>query len=163
MHMYTNTCSAVASDTEKGRIGRFLSVCTAQTSSNPFQDFLIEELQSLVVFLNTDTQTPVERQQKPHINLYPLSLSSRTASEKETCFLFMMRTHQVPMFTGTFHRMWPRSRGLRLWVQWRKDGEVGLYIGSPDRIYQATGASLSITCTMEIAKGTYFSVVLLTR
>lgn len=53
----------MASDTEKGRIGTFLSVCTAQTSRNPFQDFLRDALQSLVVFLNTDTQTQVERQQ----------------------------------------------------------------------------------------------------
>lgn len=43
-HMYTNTCSA---DTEKGRIGTFFCLFALLRNSNPFQDFLIEKLESL--------------------------------------------------------------------------------------------------------------------
>ncbi len=160
--MYTNTCSAVASDTEKGRIGRFLSVCTAQTSSNPFQDFLIEELQSLVVFLNTDTQTQVEQQQKPHMKLsglYPLSLSPATLQAKKrpaSClwwehikYLYVYR--HILQDVASLTRVEIVSAVEERWGGWGF-----LYIGLPDRTYQATGASVSITCTMEIAKRNIF-------
>lgn len=97
--MYTNTCSA---DTEKGRIGTFL-LFTLLRNSNPFQDFLIEKFESLECYstlihslrLNSDGLL-----QKPHMS-FPgrtrFLSPAATASETECCFLFIMRTHRVPI------------------------------------------------------------------
>lgn len=121
---YTHTHAQLLLAIQKKAELAHLCMFALLKNSNPFQDFLIDELESPRVLLNPDTQPQVKQQQfateATHEAFRPVpsfSFSSRTASETECCFLFMTRTHRVPTcLQAHFYkccRMWPRSRGWR--------------------------------------------------